>query len=64
MDYNRSENRDVNHHGKSVAVEESLTPVVSLAETRNSDLIARRENVQIDALKKMYREAKVKEKNL
>ena len=64
MDYNRSENREINHHGKSVAVEGDITPVVPLQETRNSGLIARRENVQVDALKKMYREANVKEKNI
>ena len=64
MDCNRSENREINHHGKSVSVDGSETVVVPFSDTRNSGLIARKENVQVDALKKMYKEANVNKNNI
>ena len=60
MDSNRGEKREVNHHGKSVDVSAKVDPMPAVNHT---DLISRRENVQIEALKEYYKNGKL-EKNV
>ena len=50
MDLHRKEDRDINHHGRSVRVG-------SVGSVKRIDLIARRENIQVNALRKLYEEA-------
>ena len=59
IDCNRSEKREINHHGTSIDVSDGPIKVSTTTHGVNQeDLISRRENVQVEALKEFYRVAK------
>ena len=69
MDSNRGESREVNSHGKTREVgngetDSNIIKVSPGPNTRPGGLVDRKENVQVDALRKFYSEANLNKKNV
>ena len=64
MDSQRMEKRDVNHHGTVREVSAGAKKISPQTSGRQSDLVSRRENVQVEALRKFYQEEVTSKKNL
>ena len=58
------EKRDVNHHGTVREVSAGAKQITPQTSGRQSDLVSRRENVQVEALRKFYQEEVTSKKNL